>query len=213
MVKDATGQWTVATEAQKEAYWNTVEAVNAIEPAVDRQTEAVKRQAAEQAILNRSTTEYLLGWERIKSDERVAVYEIRSNVEIAKIEADAERVVAAYDSIARSFENTGEVLGQLFDIWSGADRIGDRDQIEDWIRREYEIREKLAEAQIALINAEIARMNAQTQLLARGGMDVRITSDGLEPALESFMFQVIDKVRLSVSGSYEEFLVGCGAGA
>ena len=52
---------------------------------------------------------------------------------------------------------------------------------------------------------------AQTALLERGGVELKIQSDGLEPELEAFMFRIIDKVRVAVSGSYEEFLLGCGS--
>ena len=61
------------------------------------------------------------------------------------------------------------------------------------------------------VNAEIRRLEAQTALLERGGVELKITSEGLEPELEAFMFRIIDKVRVSVAGSYEEFLLGCGA--
>ena len=75
------------------------------------------------------------------------------------------------------------------------------------------MREQLAAAQLELTRAEIERIRAQTEMLERGGVELRITSDGLDPALEAFMFQVIDKVRVSVAGTYEEFLIGAGCGA
>ena len=87
----------------------------------------------------------------------------------------------------------------------------DQTQLAEWIEREYEIREQLAQAQIDLINAEIARMEAQTAMLENGGMDITIQSDGLEPELEAFMYKILDRIRVQVAGSYQEFLLGCGA--
>jgi hypothetical protein len=52
----------------------------------------------------------------------------------------------------------------------------DQAQVEEWIEREYELREQLAESQIALIDAEIARIEAQTKMLEKGGMEVKISS-------------------------------------
>ena len=74
-----------------------------------------------------------------------------------------------------------------------------------------QIREDLANAQIALTEAEIARIEAQSKMLEKGGMDVKITADGLEPELAAFMFAVVDRVRVQVAGSYQEFLIGAGA--
>ena len=129
---------------------------------------------------------------------------------MAQIEADTERAVAAMDMLTQSFQNTGDVLTELFSLWSGADSLMDQSQLSEWIEREYQIREDLAQAQIDLIGAEIARMEAQTQLLQKGGVELTIQSDGLEPELEAFMFKIIDRVRVAVAGSYEEFLLGCG---
>jgi hypothetical protein len=97
-------------------------------------------------------------------------------------------------------------------LWADADRF-DQSQIEDWIDREYTIREALAKVQLELTQAEIERIRAQTQMLERGGVELKISSDGLEPELEAFMFKVIDKIRVSVAGTYEEFLIGAGCGA
>ena len=129
---------------------------------------------------------------------------------MAQIEADSKRAVAAMEMLGASFANTGDVLTELIGLWVGLEGM-DQSKIEGWIEREYAIREKLAQAQIDMVNAEIRRLEAQTALLERGGVELKIQSDGLEPELEAFMFRIIDKVRVAVSGSYEEFLLGCGS--
>ena len=129
---------------------------------------------------------------------------------MAQIEADSKRAVAAMEMLGASFANTGEVLTELIGLWVGLEGM-DQSKIEGWIEREYAIREALAQAQIDMVNAEIKRLEAQTALLERGGVELKIQSDGLEPELEAFMFRIIDKVRVAVSGSYEEFLLGCGS--
>jgi hypothetical protein len=139
------------------------------------------------------------------------MFEAKASIDIARIEADAERTIAAFDAMSSSFQNTGDVLTELFGIWAGLDSGFDRNQISEWIEREYKIREDLAKSQISLVEAEIKRMEAQTALLEKGGVEIKISSDGLEPALEAFMFSVIDKVRVQIAGSYEDFLLGCGS--
>jgi len=201
---DATGQWV-------ETSWDAFEVSGQSADALEEQTAAVQRQADEQRILNEASTEYLLGWQKILSEERVAIFELAADIRVAEIEADAQRTVAAFDSMARSFESTGQVLTELFGIWSGMDSIGDRSKVEDWINREYAIREKLAEGQLSLVEAEVRRIAAQTALLERGGVAVNISADGLDPALEAFMFTVLDKVRVQIAGDYTDFLLGCGS--
>ena len=156
--------------------------------------------------------EMALAWAELASSEREIMFQAAADIQVAKIEADAERVAASMEMLGSSFENTGELLSELFNLWADADRF-DQSQIEDWIDREYTIREALAKVQLELTQAEIERIRAQTQMLERGGVELKISSDGLEPELEAFMFKVIDKIRVSVAGTYEEFLIGAGCGA
>lgn len=157
-----------------------------------------------------ASEKFALEWEKLLSAERIAIFEASADIQVAQIEADAERAKAAMEMLSESFSSTGEVLTELIGLWAGLEGL-DQQQITEWIEREYEIREKLAQAQIDLVTAEIARMEAQTRLLERGGVELTIQSDGLEPDLEAFMFKIIDRVRVAVAGSYEEFLLGCGA--
>ena len=98
---------------------------------------------------------------------------------MAQIEADSKRAVAAMEMLGASFANTGDVLTELIGLWVGLEGM-DQSTIEGWIEREYEIRENLAQAQIDMVNAEIRRLEAQTALLERGGVELKITSEGLE---------------------------------
>lgn len=169
----------------------------------DKQKKSIKDAAEE-------SRKMALEWEKLASQEREVIFKAAAEIAVAQIEADAKRAVAAMDMLAGSFKNTGDVLQKLLDVWAGIDNLGDKSKVEEWIKREYDLREKLAKAQIDLVQAEIERMKAQTELLDRGGVELKISSEGLEPALEAFMFAVIDKVRVQIAGSYEEFLLGCG---
>lgn len=153
---------------------------------------------------------FALEWGKLLSAERIAVFQASADIQVAQIEADSKRAVAAMEMLGASFQNTGEVLTELIGLWVGLEGM-DQSKIEGWIEREYAIREKLAQAQIDMVNAEIRRLEAQTALLERGGVELKIQSDGLDESLRAFMFQILDKIRVSVAGSYEEFLLGCGA--
>ncbi len=179
-------------------------------PAIDKLTKSEEEAAKKTKDLAAESEKFALEWAKLLSAERIAVFEASADIQVAQIEADSKRAVAAMEMLGASFANTGEVLTELIGLWVGLEGM-DQSKIEGWIEREYAIREALAQAQIDMVNAEIKRLEAQTALLERGGVELKITSDGLEPELEAFMFRVIDKVRVAVSGSYEEFLLGCGA--
>ena len=178
--------------------------------ALDKMAKSEEESAKKAKELAAESEKFALEWGKLLSAERIAVFEASADIQVAQIEADSKRAVAAMEMLGASFANTGEVLTELIGLWVGLEGM-DQSKIEGWIEREYAIREALAQAQIDMVNAEIRRLEAQTALLERGGVELKITSDGLEPELEAFMFRVIDKVRVAVSGSYEEFLLGCGS--
>lgn len=173
--------------------------------------DALEKKAAETERMNRASVDFMIQWEKIQSSERVSLFEIKSKIDIAQIEADANRTVEAFKMMSSSFNSTETVLGKLLDLWGSARSNSDKNSISEWIEREYKIREDLAKTQQELIAAEIKRMEAQARMIEKGGMDVKISADGLEPDLAAFMFSVIDRVRVQVAGSYQEFLIGAGA--
>ena len=178
-------------------------------PAIDKLTKAEEDAAKKTKDLAAESEKFALEWGKLLSAERIAVFEASADIQVAQIEADSKRAVAAMEMLGASFQNTGDVLTELIGLWVGLEGM-DQSKIEGWIEREYAIREKLAQAQIDMVNAEIRRMEAQTALLERGGIELNINSDGLEEGVKQFMFQILDKIRVSVAGSYEEFLLGCG---
>ncbi len=196
-------EYTEGVEAIHKAAGDSVQAIDKLTKAEEDAAKKTKDLAAE-------SEKFALEWGKLLSAERIAVFEASADIQVAQIEADSKRAVAAMEMLGASFANTGDVLTELIGLWVGLEGM-DQSKIEGWIEREYAIREKLAQAQIDMVNAEIRRLEAQTALLERGGVELKISSDGLEPELEAFMFRVIDKVRVAVSGSYEEFLLGCGA--
>ena len=211
---EALDKMFAAGDISLEEYTEGVEAIHKAAgdsiPAIDKLAKAEEDAAKKTKDLAAESEKFALEWGKLLSAERIAVFEASADIQVAQIEADSKRAVAAMEMLGASFANTGDVLTELIGLWVGLEGM-DQSTIEGWIEREYEIREKLAQAQIDMVNAEIRRLEAQTALLERGGVELKITSDGLEPELEAFMFRIIDKVRVSVAGSYEEFLLGCGA--
>lgn len=205
-LKDGSLTWDQYNVAVEQLKISAGESEQSLEKLGDSEDKAAKKTKE----LAEESEKFALEWEKLLSAERIAVFQASADIQVAQIEADSKRAVAAMEMLSASFANTGDVLTELIGLWAGLEGM-DQSKIEAWIEREYAIREKLAQAQIDLVNAEIRRLEAQSRLLEKGGVELKITSDGLEPELEAFMFRVIDKVRVSVAGSYEEFLLGCGS--
>ncbi len=53
-------------------------------------------------------------------------------------------------------------------------------------------------------------MEAKTKALQNGDGLIKIDSDGLEPALEMIMWQILEKVQLRANAEGAEFLLGIG---
>lgn len=172
-------------------------------------TAALEAQKAATKNVAEESEAYRIKLLEIASDERIALIESHFQLNIAELEAQTAQVQAAFDSIDGTIKSTGELISDLFGDLLTADSWWERDLIIDQLEAEQKAREEAFKLQEKLIEAEIRQIDARTKLIESGGGEVKITTDGLEPALEAFMFAVIDKVRVAVSTSYEDFLLGC----
>jgi TP901 family phage tail tape measure protein len=172
-------------------------------PKAFKDTASATKEAADE------TEAYRLKLLELASDERIALIEAKVSLDIAELEAQTKQVEAAFASIDNTVTSSAELLGNLFGLYAGADSLREKFNLEDQIDLENKRRQEALDLQERLIEAEIRQIDARTRLLEKGGGEVKITSDGLEPALEAFMFSVIDKVRVSVASSYDDFLLGC----
>lgn len=141
----------------------------------------------------------------------IAQLEAATSVSVARIQADAERVAAAFDSIGVSVTNTGDRLGELFGLLgdeniSKFDKLGIKEQIDAENTR----LDKQLRLQERLTEAEIRRVNAQTRALNNGGALITVNGDGLQPHLEAFMFEILQAIQVRASAEGFELLLGAG---
>jgi hypothetical protein len=76
------------------------------------------------------------------------------------------------------------------------------------IEDESKNRKETIDAQNRLNNAQAAALEAKTKTLADGGGLIKITTDGLEPALEMIMWNVLEKVQIQVNDEASNLLLG-----
>jgi TP901 family phage tail tape measure protein len=166
-----------------------------IQSATQSTTEATKQ-------LNEATQE-------ISLDEKLALIESNSQIATARIQADAQVMSSAFDSIGVSVSSTADLLGDLFgqlgnDNISKFDKLGLKEQIEI----ENERREDNLRLQERLVNAQIRELNLRAEALRNGGGLITIDGAGLQPHLEAFMFEILESIQVRVNAEGYNLLLG-----
>jgi len=169
--------------------------------------EAAKKQAEQVDEAIKKSQEYQLKMEELASNERIKNIEAVVTLKTEGLKADAERVKATFSSINESIKSTGDLIGSLFGTLKDADSFTQAkiySQIADENRR----REEALQLQKKLAEAEIERIRAQAEALARGDAAIKIEAGGLEPELEAFMWAILKKIRVKANEQFREYLLG-----
>jgi TP901 family phage tail tape measure protein len=157
---------------------------------------------ARQAVLDQT-----LALQQLASDERIKNMEFAVDFQIAKMETDAKKVEAILNATSETISSTADAAASMFGIL-GDLSFGDRFAARDAIEQQLEIQQQAADQQARLIDAQIKSLNAKTQALQNGDGLIKISSDGLEPALEMIMWEVLEKVQMRANAEGAEFLLG-----
>jgi TP901 family phage tail tape measure protein len=156
-----------------------------------------------------ATEKFNLEAEKLKSQEALKIIEAATEITVAKIEADAAKTVAAFDSITTAIVNTGDVLSELYGLL-GDDNISKLDKLDisRQIKDEAEARERLLDRQDKMLAAQTSLMQAQADALRNGGALITIDGAGLQPHLEAFMFEILEKLQVRVNADGLDMLLG-----
>lgn len=148
---------------------------------------------------------------RIQEQSKIiqASLEWTAKVDIAEVEAAAKRVEAIMGSVGSSVEGAASVLGSIFgsigDMKDAGMWTGD---IERMIAAQMEIQFRALEIQEKMAAAEIKMMEAKMKAMARGEALIQIDGAGLQPHLESFMFEILRAIQVRAHAEGQEFLLG-----
>lgn len=135
--------------------------------------------------------------------------QVRAQVDIADIEAATQRIVALSGNITEMFQNTGDVIGDLFSSLGDADNTGQRYNIERAIDQEQERRDKALEMQEKLTESQIKNLDARTEKLQSGEALITINGDGLAPELEMMMWKVFEAIHIrATQEGLDQLLLG-----
>jgi tape measure domain-containing protein len=168
-----------------------------------KQSDATKKAADDAAKL-------ALELEKLASNERIKTLEFKAEIDVARIQADAEKVKAAFDSINVGIESTGNLLGDLFGMFGQLNGLDSSayNAVFQQIDKENALREKSFQLQEKLTQAQIDNLNAQTKALAGGDAIIKIDGAGLQPHLEAFMWEILKAVQVKANKDGMAFLLG-----
>jgi len=159
-------------------------------------------QEAQQAMLD-----YEVSMEKIASNERIARIDAFVDLNVADMENQAAIIGSIFEGLTATFQDTGEQISSLFNVWSESDGM-DKTKVWGAIQREQERRDESLQAQMDLTYAEIEYMNSKTASLQRGDALISINGDGLKPHLEAFMFEIIEQIQIKANDEGGELLLG-----
>lgn len=172
---------------------------------------AVSTAAADQAKkvdeATKKSQEFQAKMEEIASNERIKTIEAYVNLNVADLEAQADRVKATFDSINTTVNSTGDLLGSLFGSLASADTYTQLRIIEQ-IEAENKRRDAALELQRKVTEAEIENIKAKTRALDRGDSLIKIDGTGLAPQLEAFMWEILKSIRVRANADFADYLLG-----
>ena len=152
------------------------------------------------------TESYRLELEKIQSNERIKNIEASVSLDIAEVEANADKVVALAKTIGEAFGRSTDLVGDLFGGFDDASR-STQIEISKQIRNENKLREDQLEQLQKKTDAEIEWIKARTRALKQGDAMIKIQGDGLAPHLEAFMFEILENIQARVNAAGEEMLL------
>jgi hypothetical protein len=141
--------------------------------------------------------------------EKIKLIEQQTAVSVAQIQADAQKITAAFSSINTSITSTGDVLGKLYGMFGNQNlSFSELSKINDQIEKENALREKSFALQSKLIEATIKEIELRTKAFANGDALIKIDGAGLQPHLEAFMWEILRTLQTRVNADGLKLLLG-----
>jgi TP901 family phage tail tape measure protein len=228
---------SAATESAEIKQWRLNDATKGIVPIIDEATGAIigyegtlskvadtgttlttnadlsKTAIKEVAKAVKEAEEAQLKWnleiEKLASAEFIKQLESYTKITTAQIEADAQTISSAFDSIGVSVQATGNTIAEIVKSIGGL--VPNTDAF-DLVERQLEIENKRQDENLALqkelTEAQVELIRKRTEALTRGDALIKIEGAGLQPHLEAFMWEILKAIQTKVNQDGLEMLVG-----
>lgn len=206
-VSKTTEELAKSNKSLQLGYDETSGKINSFSGTIVNSNKALEDAAKKTEEVVKQTEAYQLKLLELNSNERIKQIEAKVSLDIAEVEAGADRVEAIAQTISDTFSSTGSVISDLFGGFDDASR-STQIEIASQIRKEQEFRQQTLDDQSALTKAEIEFIREKTRQLARGDALIKVDGAGLQPHLEAFMFEILRELQVRVNADGEEMLLG-----
>jgi TP901 family phage tail tape measure protein len=167
-----------------------------------------KKAAKEMEEAAKKAVEYDLKLQEIASAERIAYVEAKFKLDEAQLEADTQRLTAAFESINTSITSTGETLTGLISSWAGMDNSFESAKLWHLIEAEEKRREEAFAQQKTLLDEQIKYMQARTVAMLKGDTLLKVEAAGLAPHLERIFHEILRACQVKANEQGLELLLG-----
>ena len=134
--------------------------------------------------------------------------EWEAKLDIAEVEANAKKVESIMESIGASATGAADVLSSIFGNIAELREVADRYTIQDWINEQIEIQKEALEEQKKMNDAEISLMDARRKRLESGQPLIEIDTNGLQPAMEGMMWEIVQILQTRITEEGLDMLTG-----
>lgn len=168
--------------------------------ATDKTAASLKKTAEETQKAEEAAKKWNEEVAKMNFQEKIKLIEQQTAVSVAQIQADAQKITAAFSSINTSITSTGDVLGKLYGMFGNQNlSFSELSKINDQIEKENALREKSFALQQKLIEATIQEIELRTKAFANGDALIKIDGAGLQPHLEAFMWEILRTLQVRVN--------------
>ena len=145
------------------------------------------------------------------AETRQTAIEWEAKLDIQQAENALEKFETTMGSIDNSISETTKGLDKAFSYLKDQGSIlspSFYQDVQDMARQEAENRDRLMDRQAKLVEQQIRLYEQRAEAMRRGEGMVKIESDGLEPALEMVLWNILEKVQVRTNESGGEYLLG-----
>jgi len=135
--------------------------------------------------------------------------EWKAKVDIAQIESATKMMEAAFKSVDFTVADTGKTVTSLTSTYADLYKAGSGTNfVERMIREESDRRDRALTMQEDLVEAQTKNLDARTEAMQGGKAMIEIDGAGLQPHLESFMFEILSAIQIRANAEGAQYLVG-----
>jgi hypothetical protein len=200
---------TGAIVGYEQIHTTAAESTKKLADGTDKATESAKKIAEAAKEAAKAQMEWNLEMEKLKAAERLALVQAASEITTARIQADAQVMVASFESINSTISSTSDTIGKLGSALAGVTPNTDAfDVLERQLEEENKIRREAFELQKQQVTKQIELIQARIEALQRGDALIQIDGAGLQPHLEAFMWEILSAIQVRVNQDGLELLLG-----